>query len=355
MLSLKINKYDTNKDKGKGLSGLQNLGNTCWMNSIIQCLSNTFFLREVFLNNDEKWLEHINKDKQESEFVHAFWKLFKGIWKKNCTIRPVTMVDLVNRNCSNLSHFYQHDAHEALVILLDKLHTGFVKQVNIAISGKPKNKIERMQMQSYNDFKKRYNKDYSIILDIFFGTCVSEIKSIKGGESHNFTSFSTLELEIPDTPGPLSLIDCLNEFTKPENLEDDNKWFNDKTNNYENATKRISIFKQPNVLICILKRFLPTGRKNKKFISFTHDIDIKKYMYDPCLIEGSTQYKLYAVCNHSGELQGGHYTSCCLNQDGNWYHYDDTVISPISDIDDINNNSVYILFYLKKNAYNYSM
>ena len=41
----------------------------------------------------------------------------------------------------------------------------------------------------------KYNKDYSIILDIFFGTCVSEIKSVKGGESHNFTSFSTLENE----------------------------------------------------------------------------------------------------------------------------------------------------------------
>ena len=86
---------------------------------------------------------------------------------------------------------------------------------------------------------------------MFFGICVSEIKSVKGGESHNFTSFSTLELEIPETPGPVTLIDCLDEFTKPEHLENDNKWFNDKTNSYENATKRISIFKQPNILICI--------------------------------------------------------------------------------------------------------
>ena len=78
-------------------------------------------------------------------------------------------------------------------------------------------------------------------------------------------------------------------------------------------------------------------------------------MYDPCLIEGSTMYKLYAVCNHGGDIHGGHYTSCCLNQDGNWYHYDDTVITPISNIDDINNSNVYILFYLKHNAYNYSL
>lgn len=354
MLSLKITKNDTNKYTGLGLSGLQNLGNTCWMNSILQCLSNTFFLRQIFLNNEETWLEHINKDKKESEFVQAFFKLFTGIWKKNCTIRPVTMVDLLNRNCSNLSHYNQHDAHEALVILLDKLHTGFVKQVNIAISGKPKNKIEKMQMQSYNDFKKRYNKDYSIILDIFFGTTVSEIKS-KTNESHNFTSFSTLELELPDTPGPLSLLDCIDEYTKSEILDGDNKWYNEKSNTYENATKRLSIFKQPNVLICILKRFLPTGRKNKKYVSFSHDINIKKYMYDSSLIEGSTQYKLFATCNHGGDIHGGHYTCCCLNPNGKWYYYDDTVINPIENIDDLNNNSVYILFYVKQNAYNYNI
>ena len=78
-------------------------------------------------------------------------------------------------------------------------------------------------------------------------------------------------------------------------------------------------------------------------------------MYDPSLIEGSTQYKLFATCNHGGDIHGGHYTSCCLNPNGKWYYYDDTVINPIENIDDLNNNSVYILFYVKQNAYNYNI
>lgn len=354
MLSLKITKNEINKDKNMGLTGLQNLGNTCWMNSILQCLSNTYFLKQIFLNKEEQWKKHINRDKKESEFVISFYKLFDGMWKQNCTVRPVTMEQLISKNCKNFIQYGQHDAHEALIILIDKLHTGFVKQVNISISGKPKNKIEKMQIQSYNDFKKRYKQDYSVILDIFFGTTVSEIKS-KTGESHNFTSFSTLELEIPDTPGPLSIIDCLDHYTKIEKLDGENKWYNEDNNTYENADKRISIFKQPNVLILILKRFLPTGFKNRKNVSFSHDLDIAKYMYDQSLIEDTTKYKLYSICNHVGDINGGHYTSCCLNQNGNWYHYDDTVITPINNISLMNNNQVYILFYVKKNAYNYNV
>ena len=50
----------------------------------------------------------------------------------------------------------QQDAHETLVFLLDKLHNGFSKHVNIDITGHPKNKFERLQIESYNNFKNSY-------------------------------------------------------------------------------------------------------------------------------------------------------------------------------------------------------
>ena len=40
------------KYEGNGLTGLQNIGNTCFMNSGIQCLSNTIELTKYFLSND---------------------------------------------------------------------------------------------------------------------------------------------------------------------------------------------------------------------------------------------------------------------------------------------------------------
>ena len=64
------------------------------------------------------------------------------------------------------------------------------------------------------------------------------------------------------------MLDCIDEYTKSEILDGDNKWYNEKSNTYENATKRLSIFKQPNVLICILKDFYPREEKIKNMYHF---------------------------------------------------------------------------------------
>jgi ubiquitin C-terminal hydrolase len=102
------------------------------------------------------------------------------------------------------------------------------------------------------------------------------------------------------------------------------------------------IWRAPNTLIICLKRFNNDRTKINTNISFPlenlniNTVDAAKNVYD-----------LYAVCNHVGDLNGGHYFSY-VKQDGNWYEMNDGLIKNIVNTSRINNHYAYILFYQKK-------
>ena len=64
--------------------------------------------------------------------------------------------------------------------------------------------------------------------------------------------------------------------------------------------------------------------------------------------KNSHTYDLYGVCNHSGRLQGGHYTSFVKTINDNWYHFNDTVVSKVNNTKTIISSKAYCLFYKKK-------
>jgi ubiquitin C-terminal hydrolase len=58
-------------------------------------------------------------------------------------------------------------------------------------------------------------------------------------------------------------------------------------------------------------------------------------------------YDLYGICNHSGGVQGGHYTSFIKNANGKWYHFNDTNVTEIEE-NKLISPKAYCLFYRKK-------
>ena len=132
------------------------------------------------------------------------------------------------------------------------------------------------------------------------------------------------------------LYELLDEFTNPETLEG---WKCDVCNNNESASKKIYIWRAPNILIIQMKKY-----NSKPNISFPLELDINKYVskYN----NKPTVYDLYAICNHTGNMNGGHYYSFCLNKENaQWVGFDDETKMVIKNIDNLITSDAYLLFY----------
>lgn len=120
------------------------------------------------------------------------------------------------------------------------------------------------------------------------------------------------------------------------------------------ATKKMEIYNAPDYLIVHLKRFSHSrgmwgGRKVNDLITFPLDnLDMSTYILKNCTENKKIVYDLYAVSNHFGSLDGGHYTAFCKNPIlGKWYNFDDSDVSGLSP-SEVNTKAAYVLFYKKR-------
>ena len=160
----------------------------------------------------------------------------------------------------------------------------------------------------------------------------------------------------------ISLEECLDEFSKEETLGQDDLWYCPVCKKHQAATKKLDIYKAPDILVICIKRFGSSRRLSDKLDNLVNfpleGLDLservqerrvaksmklskeqgKEYGMDldwdevPTEItpegEGNMVYDLYAVDNHFGGLGGGHYTAFCKNrEDGQWWNYDDSRVS----------------------------
>ena len=332
--------------KENGLSGLINLGNTCYMNSVIQILSHTHQLKDSIKNI-----------KIHSCFDNNLFKewlsLDKLMWSKNCVIRPSKFLSSVhslavfNKNeCFN--GFDQNDASEFIIFLFNSFHNSCKTSVDMKIKGNPSNDVDKLAIECYKSFMRQYENDYSIIIKLFYSIQITYNIKIIDDKTLSYSCQSNFIMNLPVSKNTNNIYECFDEYTKDQELKGDNAVVDEKDNTKYDVIQKTKFWNLPDILIICFKRFSYDGtRKENKNIDFPiKNLDLSKYILG--YNKNSHTYDLYGVCNHSGKLQGGHYTSFVKTRNDNWYHFNDTIVSKLNNPKTIISPKAYCLFYKKK-------
>ena len=335
------------KYKDKGLTGLANLGNTCFINSTIQCLSHSYELNEI-LDNKIGLLNRDEKTKYDALITKEWNDLRELMWSSNCKISPKGFIVSVHKVAQAkdrviFTGYTQNDLPEFLLFLIDSFHEAMKRKVTISIKGSVLSTVDELAKDCYTMMKNMYEKEYSEILKMFYGIHVSLIKDLEGNIlSKKPEPYFMIDLPIPNKKMP-NIYDCFDKYTEGELLDGDNKWLNDKTGEKIAVNKEIKFFNFPDVLIIDFKRFNNMMNKNQVLIDFPlEDLDLSKYVIG--YNKDKYKYDLYGICNHSGSTMGGHYTAYVKNANGKWYLFNDLMVTEVPE-DKIVTPKAYCLFY----------
>lgn len=356
---------DLSKYHNKGYVGLANLGNTCFMNSCLQVLNHIYELNKVFMIDKvhlkiEKGGGASQEKQRDILFVKEWVELQDILWgdRQNCAVSPNKFVNFVHylakmKDREIFTGWAQNDMHEFLLFIIDTMHNSISRRVQMKITGNKETKKDGLAVLCYEMLKSVYEKEYSEVMDLFYGIYVSTIQTpdTKTILSQKPEMYFVLDLPLPkrlNTDPIITLYDCFHLFTTQEIMEGENTWFNEKTKQKETVLKQMQFWNFPKILVIMLKRFHEDGkRKRQDLVDFPiKGLDLSKYVcgYNP----QSYIYDLFGVCCHTGGIMGGHYYSYVKNCQEEWLQYNDTNCIKISSNREIISPLAYCLFYRKR-------
>jgi len=331
-----------------GIVGLKNIGNTCFLNSCLQALSNTPELNKLL---DKKQKLNNNSD---GIILDEWNELRQLMWTNNGIISPNKFVRSVQNVAKEKSRdiftgWSQNDISEFLLFMMECIHNSISRSVIVNINGKNEQNIDALAVKCYTHLKETYAKEFSEINEMFYGIQVTELLSIDKNIKRSVKpeQYFIIDLPLPNKPN-INLYDCFDLYTNEEKMEGENAWFNDKTNVKEDIIKRIRFWNFPDILVIMFNRFSFDGKtkRNDTVLFPLDDLNLSKYVcgYKP----NSYKYELYAICNHSGNVYMGHYTSFIKNYTNNWFLFNDENVKKVENPQSIITPMAYCLFYRKK-------
>ncbi|EFN76019.1 Ubiquitin carboxyl-terminal hydrolase 8 [Harpegnathos saltator] len=328
-----------------GITGLKNLGNSCYMNSIIQCLSNTTHLAKYFTDNSYADDLNTNNDNMtQGQVVEEVAQVIKALWRGQYkSISPHDLKVAVGQYKLQFESYDQQDSHEFLTFLLDWMHNDLKKESKMPIE----------MTNAEKEWDKAMNSQKSIISDLFFGQLRSTITcSFCKQASTTYETFNSLTMSLSHS-NRCTLNDCMEKFVTGQKVIG---WKCPKCQTPRDATKKFDFVKLAPIVVIHLNRFAESGgwlEKRNTAVDFPlTGFNLKPYLVseNPTAMSNNIRnynYTLYAMSNHYGTMEGGHYTAFCKNATQNkWYKYDDQTVTEVSPSQvKSQNTSAYLLFY----------
>ncbi|XP_058397551.1 inactive ubiquitin carboxyl-terminal hydrolase 50 [Diceros bicornis minor] len=325
---------DENQSHFQGVTGLRNLGNTCYMNAILQCLCSISPLVEYFLSG--KYITALRKDCGEVATAFAYVMTDMWLGDADCVSPEIFRSALGNLYPAFMKKT-QQDAQEFLIHVLNELHEALKKYHGRSYE---KGSIPRC-------CRKAIASETSIITRLFEGQLSYRVTCLKCENcTYKNEVFTVLSLPIP-SESQCSLQDCLQCFFQQDTLTWNNRIHCSFCETKQETAVRASISKAPKIVIFHLKRFDVLGTMKRKLrtdiLYPLTNLDLTPYICP--IFRKRSKYNLCAVVNHFGDLDGGHYTAFCKNSVTQaWYSFDDTRVSEIPDTS-VQTATAYLLFY----------
>ncbi|XP_058985166.1 ubiquitin carboxyl-terminal hydrolase nonstop [Musca domestica] len=327
-----------------GLRGLINLGSTCFMNCIVQALIHTPLLCDYFLSDRHECSAKSSMKCLVCEVSRLFQEFYSG---SRTPLSLHRLLHLIWNHAKHLAGYEQQDAHEFFIATLDVLHRHCIKAKAETESA---NKSSSSQTTTHSNCPTQCN---CIIDQIFTGMLQSDVvcQSCKG-VSTTIDPFWDISLDLGEAHGgatPKSLIDCLERYTRAEHLGSSAKIKCSTCKSYQESTKQFSLRTLPSVASFHLKRFEHSSLIDKKistFISFPVEFDMTPFMSEKNNAYGDFRYSLYAVVNHVGTIDAGHYTAYVRHHKDTWVKCDDHIITTAT-LKQVLDSEGYLLFYHK--------
>ena len=329
--------------EGEPIGGLKNRGSTCYMNCILQCLSHTIHLRQFYVSDDYR--QYLNN---RGDLSTAFKDVIIKLWNTTLeySVDPYDLKREVRAKTDIFSDNRQHDAHEFMRFLLNKLH----EEINRASEEGRKSPADN---ETLGEACARYlTWEDSRISQLFSGMLRSQVCcSVCNNQSTAYIPFMDIALPIlkrqkrpyylyfSSSYPSIRLSDCFKTFTTRETLNGKERPYCNKCKNLTKSTKQVSLAKLPEFLVIHLKRFsyYPKRSKLSTHVEFDDTWSLKDFA------NNTHTYSLYGIVSHSGSICGGHYIAFC-KYNGIWRCFDDSIISIVS-WEYVKNQEAYILLY----------